>query len=198
MVCKSQGRYFADVLCGIFGVDPEHSNFAMLKAYLDESGIHGDASVCVVAGFVARASFCDDLHVAWGHLLREYRISEFHAKRLSKRRKPFLGWGDEQAGRFEIAAINVIRDCLRGNSLSNEKPVFVGAAIDRKAFLSHSLDQRRWLTGGCQSHSGKWKRQGAPTKPYFVPFQQCIVDVAKFAPTKERINFVFDWQTDYE
>lgn len=102
---------------------PDHSLFAMLRAYLDESGIHGGAFDCVVAGFVARAYFCDDLHVAWGHLLKEFHLREFHAKHFQKRQNQFKGWDAVKVERFRRSAIEVIRRCLRGELLSTENPI---------------------------------------------------------------------------
>src|SRR6185437_14748676 len=76
---------------------------------------------------------------------------------------------------------------------------FVGAAVNRKDFFALPLEMRRWLTGGVMSRPGKWRVQGAPTKPYYLPFQQCVLDIVKFSPTDQgRIHFVFDQQVDYE
>lgn len=169
----------------------------MLRAYLDESGIHG-GSVCVVAGFVGDADFCDDLDIAWGHLLKKYKLAQFHAKQFAGGNGSFRAWDSYKREEFVASACHLIKENWKVSKPTYAKAVLVGAAIDREAFMSRSIDERRWLTGGVQSVPGKWRIQGAPTKPYFLLFQQCILDVAKFAEGLGRINFVFDWQTHYE
>jgi hypothetical protein len=58
------------------------------------------------------------------------------------------------------------------------------------------------------SSAKKWKRQGAPTKPYFLAFQQAVLDAVKFSQRYdtggrhlgmgEIVHFVFDQQFEYE
>lgn len=89
----------------------------------------------------------------------------------------------------------------------------IGAALVSKDFFALSMDERRWLTGGSFVLSGnngarKWKRQGAPTKPYFLLFQQAVLDAVKSTANKdfrgrslgtgEVVHFIFDHQNEYE
>jgi len=58
------------------------------------------------------------------------------------------------------------------------------------------------------SAAKRWKRQGAPTKPYFLAFQQTVLDAVKFSQhcdiagrhlgTGDIVHFVFDQQFEYE
>jgi hypothetical protein len=198
-------------------------NFSMLKAYFDESGIHGGAPICVVAGFVATSKCCNDLSWKWRVLLDKYELDFFHAREYAKRSGPFRegpphlwrtaeevfahhkpNWDQECRRNFETDALAVIHE-----SLDRSDPlILVGAAINTKEFLALPIEHRRWLTGGYLSAPKKWRRQGAPTKPYFLAFQQAVLDAVKFSQhtdssgrhlgTGDNVHFVFDQQFKYE
>jgi Protein of unknown function (DUF3800) len=195
----------------------------MLKAYFDESGIHKGAPICVVAGFVATNKCCSDLSWKWRCLLDKYDIEFFHAREYAKHSGPFRErpqrlfrtakeifahhlplWDADCRRQFETDALAVIHE-----SLDRSDPlILVGAAINTKDFLALPLEHRRWLTGGYMSAPKKWRRQGAPTKPYFLAFQQAVLDAVKFSQhsdasgrhlgTGENVHFVFDQQFEYE
>jgi len=194
----------------------------MLKAYFDESGIHDKAQICVVAGFVLEESRADLLGSIWKYeVLDRFTLPYFHAKEFANRSGPFRGWSDAMAQTFTTRAMAGIRRAM----LDYEwPPVLIGAAIRRRDFFSLSQDDRRWLTGGTfvasstDGRARKWKRQGAPTKPYFLAFQQAVLDAAKyerhmplstayrrrelFSEKEPRnaklVHYVFDRQDDYE
>jgi hypothetical protein len=70
-------------------------DFAMLKAYFDESGIHGGSPTCVVAGFVVSAKNGRNLIHDWQtELLYKHSVPYFHAKEFAQRTGPFRGWSD--------------------------------------------------------------------------------------------------------
>jgi len=195
----------------------------MLKAYFDESGIHAGAPICVVAGFVATNRCCSGLSWKWRGLLDKYEIEFFHAREYAKRSGPFRegppniwrtakeifahhppNWDYECRRNFETDALAVIHE-----SLDRSDPlILVGAAVNTKDFLALPIDHRRWLTGGYMSSAKRWKRQGAPTKPYFLAFQQAVLDAVKFSQhsdhagrhlgTGDIVHFVFDQQFEYE
>jgi hypothetical protein len=110
--------------------------------------------------------------------------------------------GEKQRSRFEIDALGAINATL---SLDFG---LVGVAINTKDFFALSLDERRWLTGGYMSQARRWKKQGAPNKPYFLAFQQAVMDAVKFTQDRdiggvhlgigEPVHFVFDQQHEYE
>lgn len=199
-------------------VDDWDGEFVMLKAFFDESGIHKDSPVCVVAGFVANTQNCGKLSWGWRELLARYQLKYFHAKEYANHGGEFkersgwaapgyankLTWNYDLRRQFEIDAIAVINDALD----ILDDPIIIGAAINTADFFALPLDKRRWLTGGYMSKPGNWKRQGAPTKPYFLGFQQAILDAAKYSQardamgrhlgTGELVHFVFDQQHEYE
>lgn len=70
----------------------------------------------------------------------------------------------------------------------------IGAAIDVAAFRSYSEDERRALTGAIQV-DGKWRLTGAPSRPYYVPFQWSILKGASLVKRSDwKANFIFDQQ----
>ena len=56
--------------------------FAMIDAYLDESGIHAGATVCVIAGYFGGPGQMRKLERSWSRALREFsfEMADFHAK----------------------------------------------------------------------------------------------------------------------
>jgi hypothetical protein len=197
----SQETYMEQLASLVHG----QGDFALFKAYMDESGIHADASVCVVAGFVAPLEQCASLEASWRKLLKDHDLDYFHAKDYAKTAGPFRMWKAERKRRFTISALALISSGLNTFDLSGRSPINVAVAIDTADFKGLAIDQRRWLTGGqlaaTQRLNGwKWKSQGAPTKPYFLAFHQCVMEAIRFGPPSatEKVHFVFDRQTTFE
>lgn len=158
---------------------------------MDESGIHGGSQICVVAGFVAPLATCTLLEREWKNLLHRRSVQHFHAKEFSNCSDAFYGWDHSRKNRFINDAYSVINSAMDDNGCA-----VIGAAVPTIDFYALSTDERRWLTGGALRINGKWIDSGSPRKPYFLPFQQCVVDSVE--TIKNPIHFVFDQQTDYE
>ena len=52
----------------------------MIQAYLDESGIHDNADVCLIAGYFGGPGQFKKLGSEWIDILRYHNVIEFHAK----------------------------------------------------------------------------------------------------------------------
>ena len=151
--------------------------FSMMHAYLDESGIHDGAVICVVAGYFGGQAQLRKLEQAWLKVLKRYDfpLKDFHAKDLAKarRHRPML----EELARTIGTQPKVY-------------PVCYGIVVDD--FNAYTLNQRRWLTGATLNEkTGKLKTTGAPSKPYFVPFQNCLRTVTSYAPVGGKAHFFF-------
>ena len=136
----------------------------MLEAYLDESGIHGDATVCVVAGYFARRNHWKHFESAWRKVLHRFnfQLADFHAKDQMKSiaQRPMLLELAKTISKFQIF------------------PVSMTIAVDD--FKSFPAAERKWLTGGSFSE-GKLVSSGAPSKPYFLPFQLALMRITEYA-----------------
>lgn len=149
----------------------------MIEAYLDESGIHDGAAVCIIAGYYGDRNQLRKLEARWKATLndRDFPMAEFHAKDLIKQRKhqPMLG-----ALARAIASVRKVH------------PVVWGIVVGD--FFSFTEDQRKFLTGATlDPRSGKLFTTGCPSKPYFVPFQQVVRLVCDHAPVGGRAHFAF-------
>jgi hypothetical protein len=146
----------------------------MLEAYLDESGIHGGASVCVVAGYWGRRNQWGLLESQWRGTLSAFGCSleDFHAKDMVKkaRYRPML-----EALSGTIAKYQVY-------------PVSMGIVVPD--FNSLTLQERKFFTGAT-IRNGKLIGTGSPTKPYFVPFQLCLMNITDYAKPGEKAHFFF-------
>jgi hypothetical protein len=183
----------------------------MLNAYFDESGIHEGSPICVVAGLVLADSAASVLSKKWSQLLSDYDLTHFHAKDFSALSGPFRGWHRNRTPAFSLNATELIDNAL---GYSASPAMRIGVGISSSDFFRLPVDERRWLTGGTftEGKGGlrKWKRQGAPSKPYFLAFQHAVLDATKFTTvdtgaqvishvdTNGKVNFIFDRQHEYE
>lgn len=146
----------------------------MMEAYLDESGIHGGARICVVAGYFGRRNHWRHFEAAWTSILVRFgcRLEDFHAKNWlkSREKRPLLIELAKAIGKYAIY------------------PVSMAITVDD--FNAFTSQQRRWLTGAV-AHKGKLITTGCPTKPYFVPFQLCLLRVTKYIKPGSRAHFFF-------
>lgn len=155
--------------------DGHRKIFAMIDAYLDESGIHDNAAVCVIAGFFGGISGWKTLESRWEPILKNHHVAldEFHAKDFVKRQR-------------YAPLLNELTTLISG--LSKIHPVCF--SIDVNDFNSLSYGQRKFMTGAIVKHR-KMITSGCPSKPYFVPFQLCIKNVCDSAPIGGKAHFFF-------
>jgi len=149
----------------------------MVEVYLDESGIHDGAKICVIAGYVGTQGKLRRLEAAWKRVLKRHsvKLEDFHAKDFIKKTKygPLL----KELARAIASQHRVI-------------PISAGVIIDD--FNALSLQERRFLTGGTLGgKSGKVFTSGCPNKPYFIPFQQVVKLGTSYAPPGGKAHFSF-------
>jgi hypothetical protein len=164
--------------------DDHRELFAMLEAYLDESGIHEGASVCVIAGYFGTAREWRKFEEDWRKLLADHLVprDKFHANDVFKKAGFFHRWGHKSYQEFVKGVLETILNHL----------VFpVGAAIIVEDFNSFSLDERKFMTGATLIHRSGKLEGGCPTKPYFVPFQLCLKTIADHTPGRAKTQFYF-------
>jgi hypothetical protein len=148
----------------------------MLEAYFDESGIHEDAAICVIAGYFGHANHWRALEKNWRNVLDDFNfpLEDFHATELvsSQRHQPMLG------KLAEIIAKSAIY------------PVSGGIVISD--FDSFSEKQRKWTTGATlDEKTGKLRTSGSPSRPYFTPFQLCLKKITDYTRAGRKVNFFF-------
>jgi len=172
--------------------------FAVLKFYMDESGIHKspEGGVCAVAGFAASNSGWKKFIPKWSQLLRRHNISEFHSK-LFWNRNPdgglvgeFRGWKFEECNTLLSSIIGLI---------NSHKLFLLGSAVDVRAFYEYPEEERRYLTGAIwHERKARFLTTGKPSSPYFVPFQSCVSHAIRLAAQQSEVaHFVFDEQNEF-
>jgi hypothetical protein len=193
---KSQSPWYLDQL-----VHPEAGRdtiFAVLKFYMDESGIYKgpEGMVCAVGGFAATNSAWKKFIPKWAQLLRRHKLDEFHSKLFWNRNLEgglvgeFRGWRFEDCNAFLSAMIGLIN----GHEL-----FLLGAAVDLNAFYGYPEEQRRYLTGAIwHNKKARFLTTGKPGAPYFVPFHACVSHAIQIAEQKADVaHFVFDEQNEF-
>lgn len=146
-----------------------------VHAYLDESGIHQGAVACVIAGYYGGQRAMADLKDRWLNTLKRFNfpLERFHAKELIKRRE------NDQ----------LLQELSRAIA-ATPKALPVSQAIIVNDFNSLSFEERRFLTGATLKN-GVLVSSGAPSKPYFVPFQLVLKIVTDHTPIGGRAQFNF-------
>src|SRR5258705_13747513 len=82
----------------------------MIDAYLDESGIHEGAEVCLIAGYFGGRGQWRKFGKAWEQLLNNFKVplNEFHAQNLVKRTNFFYGWSSTESKELQVALAQTI------------------------------------------------------------------------------------------
>jgi hypothetical protein len=148
----------------------------MIDAYLDESGIHDGAEICVVAGYFGGSGQFRKLASAWQKVLAKHGVAleEFHATEMvrARRHQPMLLELAQAIGDYRVY------------------PVSFGIVV--ADFNSYNEKQRRFITGATLNEkTGEFLSSGCPNKPYFVPFQLCLKHVTAYAPVGGKAHFLF-------
>lgn len=89
-MCAKRRRYRIDEFAEMVHPRDGHRKiFAMIDAYLDESGIHKEASVCVIAGYFAGRGKWKRFEDDWRQLLADFNVpmERFHAKNFFRNAK---------------------------------------------------------------------------------------------------------------
>lgn len=168
--------------------DGRLKTFAMIEAYLDETGIEKGAVHCIIAGYFGGRGQWNKFGRDWRKALsdKDVPLEEFHALDLIKRHKFFHGWSDAKQE-------SLLRGLATAATSYKIHPVSIALVV--KDFNHFSLEQRRFFTGALlqPGNPGKLAKggSGCPNKPYFSPFLRCIKRVAGYAPVGGKANFFF-------
>ena len=166
----------------------------VIKSYMDEAGIERNAPYCTIAGYIGPKEEWDSFERDWQFVLGAYMqdVPEegryFHALEFYGGDKKFRHWKRSKRESFENALFETIKDyAIR----------LFSSTVNSRIFFSFTEDERRYLTGGM--HNGmKWKKHGAPTKPYFLPFQFCMIQGANFVRDGDKLFPIMSWQEQYK
>jgi hypothetical protein len=154
----------------------------MIDAYLDESGIHDGAEVCLIAGYFGGRGQWRKFGKAWEQVLGDFDVplNEFHAQNLVKRTNFFHGWNTTQSYELQLALAQTI-------ARFRIHPVAHGVLV--KDFFKLSLAERRFLTGATLTAEGQLEETGKPKQPYFAVFQPVVKRVLSHAEVGGKAHF---------
>jgi hypothetical protein len=165
---------------------------------MDETGVQG-ARYCTVGGFIASTDDWDGFERRWKAVLADY-LSHVPEEHRYFHALEFYGDRDkhDKIGKYKDWDENHERKFVgRLFKAMNDFPLrLFSCTVDTVVFRLLTEDERQWLTGG--EHNGmKWKKHGAPTKPYFVPFMDCVVKSAMLTPKGSKVYPVMSRQDQY-
>src|SRR5579863_6807321 len=185
--------WIADLVQALHGATMD-SPFMVYRSFIDEAGIQSSDAYLCLAGYIAKADEWERFEKEWNFVLEQYMSDlpqnerYFHALEFYHNHRKYRAWKRGKRESFENALFGVLR---------HSKANLYSCALQRKIFASMSEDERRLLTGGI--HNGmKWIDFGAPTKPYFLPFQFCIIQAAQFLRETDKLFPVMSRQEQYK
>ncbi len=82
---------------------------AVINAYFDESGTHGDAAFFTLAGFLGTCAEWQQFEGEWTPLLSGYGVTKFRMADIESRRGEFTGWPSDRVVAFVKNAAEIIR-----------------------------------------------------------------------------------------
>lgn len=165
----------------------------MIQAFLDESGIHQGAEVCVIAGYYGESTQWRNLEKNWQTVLRDadVPIEKFHALDLLEHRKFFFGMERVQHDKLKTDLANAIASC-------EVHPVTVALIVPD--FRALTIPQKQFFTGATIDDNtvpGKLRTSGCPTTPYFMPFLHCVRRVFDNTPNSKEVDFHFGFASPF-
>jgi hypothetical protein len=169
----------------------------MIEAFMNESGIHDGAHVCVIAGYWGSAKKWGHFESRWKEIIRdanEPSLKEFHSTEFwysdGRRKGVFACWTDAKADQF----ISDLADCIVESRIFPTASTLVTADWEKL-----NRDERMLLTGGYYDLANeKWMHQGAPNKRYFLPFQFAVVHPAAYSSPGLHVHYVFDLNKQFK
>jgi Protein of unknown function (DUF3800) len=165
----------------------------MIQAFLDESGIHEGAEICVIAGYYGESDEWRNLEAQWRAILRgaDVPIDKFHALDLIEHRKFFF--------QMERARHDKLKTEL-ANAIASSKVHPVTVALIVSDFRALRIPQKQFFTGATIDDStipGKLRTNGCPTTPYFMPFLHCVRKVFDSSPDESKVDFHFGFASPF-
>jgi len=159
----------------------------MISVYVDESGIHDGAKVCLVAGYFGKPNAWVNFEVRWRKVLADAGIplEDFHALDLIEHRKAFFGMERPQHK-------TLIHALARTIAKYRIYPVAYGLIL--ADFHAMSEPQKRFFTGATiddKKKPGKLITDGCPSKPYFMPFLHFVKQTLSHTPADAKTDFYF-------
>lgn len=153
--------------------------FAMLWAYMDDSGSHDRSHNCVVAGYWGGVNRWKKFERAWKAILLRERVEEFKANEFwptikGKHVGPYEDWSEDRRAYF-------IRDLLVTIVESGIVPF--GCGVLGAEWNAQPLNLREIIT---LADSPK------KAKSLLIPFQRNVYRAASYCKPGVRMNFVFD------
>lgn len=173
--------------------------FAMISAFLDESGIHQGADVCIIAGYFGGKGQWKKFEIMWRAALKRSGVplEEFHAVDFVDHHG-FFAFNKFPKTKHEQLTRELTEAIVGSRKIT---PVTVGVIVHD--FNALTEPQRRFFTGANlrldrKTGISKLVTSGCPSKPYFMPFLRCIGIVSGYAPSGGLAHFNFGLDRPFE
>jgi hypothetical protein len=156
--------------------------FAMLHAYMDDSGTHPDSHNCVVAGYWASANEWRRFERDWNAVLqreglKEFKANEFWPRPNGMRIGPYRDWTNARHAKLIDDLLLVIR---------RWKVIPFGCGVIGAEWNAQPAEFKAvYSRAGCERHA----------KSMLLPFQRNIYRTASYCHKGISMHFTFDEST---
>jgi len=153
----------------------------MFKAYIDESGIHADAKMFVLAGYLAPVKEWDRFGKRWQDVLHKYGVKRFHASDCNSNRGEFKKFCNDREARNTFVSELLATISSRPRILA----VNLGVVVDDFPDPHHRLVQ------------------AASGHPYYVCMKGLMASIHivmtrwRGVSEREKVSLVFDRQDQF-
>jgi len=188
---RNQFRRFLAVLDELvrtcYPLQPHRKILAMISVYVDESGIHDSAQVCLVAGYFGKPNAWANFEKRWRKILAAAGVAleDFHALDLIEHRRAFFGMDRKKHQKL-------IHDLAKAVAKFRIYPVAYGLILADFHVLPEL--QKRFFTGATiddREKPGKLITDGCQSKPYFMPFLHFVKQTLSHTPVDAKAHFYF-------
>jgi hypothetical protein len=166
-----------------------HKSFAMLQAYIDDSGSHDKAHNCLLGGYWGGVNEWRKFERKWKAVLDHFGIEEFHAKEFWPRPNgfrigPYKRWSNDRHR-------SLIDNLLKVIQSSKIYPFMCG--VLSAEWEKQQLFYREIFTGASRLKPNINQKH---MNPLFLPFQVCVARLSQYCHPGVTMNFVVD-QTSF-
>ena len=173
-------RYVGELARSLHNSDSKLRELAVFKFFADESGIHKESKIFVLAGYLAPEELWSEFSAEWHRVLNEHGIGVFHATDCNANEGEFKQFEDKRTERNIFVA--ELLETL--SSRSQIKPFYAGVVVEDYEQIIRPV----------------MRPDDEP--PYYVCMKWVLAEVAFFmdhmhVPSSEIVACVFDRQKKF-
>lgn len=175
------------------GVTPWTGNWIVvsIRVFIDDS-LDKSQRASFLAGYMGSVKETSLFEDRWTAALVKQDVACFHSRDFFHRHGKYVSLSDGTEHKYadwsDTRKSEFLTDLT--DAINNSRLRRVGSYTDVTAFNALAYGERRHLTGG-NFNGQKFTEDGAPTRPYFLNWQACLIQANDQAIADAEVLFVF-------